>query len=360
MAEKKKTTKSKKAAPKKASAQLVEKYEPGKVPFSHKLTKKQMEELYRFVVLTRTYEDKLPLLYRQGRLFGGVYRAMGHEAISVGTSYALDRKKGDIIAPLHRGSGAHLVFGQTLERMYCNYMGRACGPTRGRDGNVHHGDASKNIIGMISHLGSSIPLTVGAALGKRMQGENIVALTYIGDGATSIGEFHEGLNFAAVHKAPIVLVIENNQYAYSTPRSLQYNCADLIDRAIGYGIRGIKCLGVNVFDVYQIAKEAVDYARSGKGPVLLELETMRFRGHSEHDNFEYVPKEVLKHWEPFDPVKVTREHLIKNKIFTEKKLAGIDAGVKEMVDKAADWAYDQPFPEGESILEGVYEEVNNG
>jgi TPP-dependent pyruvate/acetoin dehydrogenase alpha subunit len=221
---------------------------------------------------------------------------------------------------------------------------------------------AKNIVGMISHLGSNIPLAVGAALGKRMQGEDAVAMTYIGDGGSSIGDFHEGLNFAAVHKAPFVLVIENNQYAYSTPTKLQFKCENLSDRAVGYGIKGMKAFGADVVKVYQAAKEAVDHARSGRGPVLLELETMRFRGHSEHDNFEYVPRKLLKKWEPYDPVRLYRNYLLENNIFTKKKLDNIDDAVRQKVDEAAEWAYEQPFPEGESILEGLYriEEVDNG
>jgi len=320
----------------------------------HRMTKTMIQDLYRYVITTRFYEDKLPNLYRQGKLFGGVYRATGHEAISVGCAYALEKDKGDIIAPIHRGSGAHLVFGQPLRRLYCNYMGRACGPTRGRDGNVHHGELDRQIIGMISHLGSSIPIAVGVALGKRMQGENIVTLTFIGDGASSIGDFHEGLNFAAVHNAPFVLVIENNQYAYSTPNSLQFKCEELVSRAKGYGIRGMKGLGADVIEVYQLAKEAIEHARSGKGPVLLELETMRYHGHSEHDNHEYVPESVYEEWKDKDPVDMIRTFCIGNDILSAKEQEKIDAEVKQEVDEAADWAWEQPFPEGESILDGVY------
>lgn len=322
------------------------------------LKKKDYEALYRFIVTTRFYEDKLPILYRQGKLFGGVYRGSGNEAIAVGTAYALEPD--DIIAPLHRDAGAHLVRGQTLRRMYCNYMGRACGPSRGRDGNVHHGDMSLNIIGMISHLGTSIPLAVGAALGKRMMGENVVAMTYIGDGGSSIGDFHEGLNFAAVHKAPFVLVIENNQYAYSTPNRLQFACENLSDRAVGYGIRGMKVFGNDVIQVYQAAREAVEWARSGKGPVLMECETMRMRGHSEHDPHEYVPAKMLEEWAKRDPVALYRKHLTSNGIFTAKQLAKIDEEVKAEVDDAADWAEQQPFPQPESVLDGVYCQSDQG
>lgn len=322
----------------------------------HNMTKKLIEQLYRYVVMTRYYEDKLPILYRQGRLFGGVYRATGHEGISVGCAAALDKEKGDIIAPLHRGSGAHLVFGQPLKRLYCNYMGRACGPTRGRDGNVHHGELDRQIIGMISHLGSSIPIAVGAAIGKRMQGENAVTMTFIGDGGTSIGDFHEGLNFAAVQDAPFVLVIENNQYAYSTPNTMQFKCEELIDRAKGYGIRGMKGLGADVIETYQLAKEAVDHARSGKGPVLLELETMRYHGHSEHDNHEYVPESVYEKWKDKDPVDLVRAFVLNNDILSENQIDRINEELRTEVDEAAEWAWNQPFPEGESILEGVYHE----
>jgi TPP-dependent pyruvate/acetoin dehydrogenase alpha subunit len=325
----------------------------GKQPkLKYPLKRIDFERLYRFMVTTRFYEDKLPILYRQGKLFGGVYRGTGNEAVSVGSAYALEPQ--DIIAPLHRDAGAHLVRGQTLRRMYCNFMGRACGPTRGRDGNVHHGDMAINIIGMISHLGTSTPIAVGAALGMRMQGRKIVTMTYIGDGGSSIGDFHEGLNFAAVHKAPFVLVIENNQFAYSTPNRLQFACENLADRAVGYGIRGMKVFGNDVIEVYQACKEAVGWARAGNGPVLIEAETMRMRGHSEHDAHEYVPPEMLERWAKKDPILLYRKYLTKHGLLTSGRLDKLEAEARLEVDEAAEWAEQQPFPDAESAAEGVY------
>lgn len=318
----------------------------------HKLSKQDFFKLYRYMKLTRLYEDKLPILYRQGKLFGGVYRGTGNEAISVGSAYALAPQ--DIIAPLHRDAGAHLVRGQTVKRMFCNFMGRECGPTRGRDGNVHHGDLSQNIIGMISHLGTSIPVTVGAAIGKRMQGENAVAMTYIGDGGSSIGDFHEGLNFAAVRKAPFVLIIENNQFAYSTPNRLQFACEKLSDRSIGYGIRGLKIFGNDIIEVYQACKEAAEWARLGNGPVLIEAETMRMRGHSEHDPHEYVPRQMLEEWSERDPIQACRKYLLKYRLSSAKDLDSLDKELQREVDEAAEWAESQPFPEPESAAEGVF------
>jgi TPP-dependent pyruvate/acetoin dehydrogenase alpha subunit len=337
-----------------AKKQATKKTSASKDALKFPMGKKLLIELYRYVVQMRLYEDKLPLLYRQGKLFGGVYRAKGHESIAAGAALTLEPQ--DILAPTHRDAAMHMIRGQSMERMYCNYMGREFGPTRGRDGNVHHGEMDKNIIGMISHLGTNIPLAVGAALGKRMQGENAVALATIGDGGSSIGDFHEGLNFAAVQKAPLVLIIENNQYAYSTPNSMQYACEQLVDRAVGYGIKGMSGDGTNAVDVYQITKEAVEYARSGNGPVLIEFKTMRMSGHSEHDNYEYVPEALLEEWRQKDPVEITRNYMIKKKILTKSACEKIDAEVKVKVDEAAVWAYDQPFPQGESILDGVYHE----
>ena len=219
---------------------------------------------------------------------------------------------------------------------------------------MHHGDMALNIIGMISHLGTSTPLAVGAALGKRMLGENVVAMTYIGDGGSSIGDFHEGLNFAAVHKIPFVLVIENNQFAYSTPSRLQFACENLSDRALGYGIRGMKVFGNDVIEVYQACKEAVEWARSGQGPVLIEAETMRMKGHSEHDPHEYVPREMLDEWAEKDPIKLYRSYLTEHKILSENELGNIDSDVKKAVDEAAEWAEAQPLPNPESAAEDVY------
>jgi len=187
-----------------------------------------------------------------------------------------------------------------------------------------------------------------------MQGQKAVTMTYIGDGGSSIGDFHEGLNFAAVRNAPFVLVIENNKFAYSTPNRLQFACESLVDRAVGYGIRGIKVFGNDVIEVYQACREAVEHARAGNGPVLIEAETMRMRGHSEHDPHEYVPQELLEEWTGKDPILLYRKYLTGNRIFTAKALDEIDAEVKLEVDEAAEWAESQPFPEPESAGEGVF------
>ena len=334
------------------SAAVKKKTTVSKNELKYPITKKQYEELYRLLVTTRFHEDKLPILYRQGKIYGGVYRGTGHEAISVGTAYALGPQ--DIVAPIHRDVGAHITKGQEVRRIFANYMGKEAGPSRGRDGNIHHGNIDINIIGNISHLGSSIPVAVGAAIAKRMQGENVVSMSYIGDGGTSLGDFHEGMNFAAVQNVPYIMVVENNQYAYSTPNDLQFKCENLVDRAVGYGILGLTAFGPDIIDVYQKAKEAVEHARAGKGPVLLVCETMRFHGHSEHDNHAYVPQSLYDYWNQYDPVDVYRKYLKKHKILTTAQIAKIDEEIHQFIDDAADWADKQPVPDPAKLLDGVY------
>ncbi|MBM3329477.1 MAG: thiamine pyrophosphate-dependent dehydrogenase E1 component subunit alpha [Calditrichaeota bacterium] len=310
-------------------------------------------ELYRLLFLIREVEARLTRLYRQGKIVGGVYLSKGTEAIAIGSGFSLKRGT-DWLFPMHRDLGAHLAFGQRPFKLYAQYMGRAEGPTKGRDGNTHMSDRHLQIIGMISHLGSMIPVAVGAAIGSRLQGKNAVALTYIGDGGASIGDFHEGLNYAAVANAPFVLIVENNQYAYSTPIIAQYGAARIIDRAPGYGIPGEIVDGNNVFAVYETCKAAVDRARNGGGPTLIEAVTMRMRGHSEHDDHFYVPKELLAKWAERDPLPRAQRFLEETGYLKEKARLELEAKTVEYIEAEIALAEQSPVPSTDDLEESAF------
>ncbi|MCP4725636.1 MAG: thiamine pyrophosphate-dependent dehydrogenase E1 component subunit alpha [bacterium] len=333
-------------------SRIKQKKRTGSEVYSSGLTKDNLRDLLYYMKLHRESEERILKLYRQGKIIGGVYTGSGMEAIAVGSAYALEDD--DILVPLHRDMGAHIVRGNTLKRIFCQYLGRANGPTKGRDGNMHMGDPDLNIYGMVSHLGTMIPVALGAALAGRMRGKKTVALNYIGDGGASIGDFHEALNMASVLKVGLVLVLENNQYAYSTPNSYQYNAENLADRAIGYNIPGVIVDGNDVLDVYEAVRKAVVDAREGKGPTLIEAKTMRMHGHSAHDDHKYVPEEKLEEWRKKDPIIRFAKYLSNNEFFTEKELADMHEQVLREIDEAVEFAENSPFPEGNEALLGVY------
>ena len=321
-------------------------------PGPDRLSEQDHWNLYFHMRMAREIENRIIKLYRQGKIVGGVYTGTGNEATSVGSAYALEEE--DILVPLHRDIGSHLVRGQTPRRLMCQYMARKNGITRGRDGNMHHGDHSRGIIGMISHLGTMIPVAAGAALGGKLLGKRIVTMTYIGDGGSSIGDFHEGLNFAAVMKLPMILIIENNQYAYSTPTHQQYACENLADRAAGYGLPGHIVDGNDVLEMYTVTRQAVSRARAGDGPTLIEAKSMRMRGHSEHDDHFYVPKQVMEEWSTRDPLQ-RFEKVLHDRGFTQGgKLKKMEKKVLSAIEDAVEFAENSPFPEPYEAAEGVY------
>jgi pyruvate dehydrogenase E1 component alpha subunit len=318
------------------------------------LSKNDLLGMYRTMRLTREFEMRVVRLYRQGKIVGGVYTGTGNEAVSVGSAWALG--KDDILAPMHRDLGALFVRGEKARDMMCQYLGRRNSPTHGKDGNMHQGYIELNILGMISHLGALIPVAVGAALAGMIRGRRQVAMNYIGDGGSSLGDFHEGLNFAAVHKVPFVLIIENNQFAYSTPTRLQYACKDLVERAAGYGVHGDMVDGNDILAVYAVCKRAVERARDGGGPTLIEAKTMRMRGHSEHDDHFYVPKELLEEWRQRDPIERFEKYLKTHGLLPDSIRAEIEREVAGEIDEAVEFAEASPLPEGPEATEGVYAE----
>jgi TPP-dependent pyruvate/acetoin dehydrogenase alpha subunit len=313
-------------------------------------------ELYYWLQLTREVERVLANLYRQNKVIGGLYRSLGQEAGAVGTAYALRRRTdgtGDVISPAIRDLGALLLMGADPADVMRQYMANGDGPTAGRETNVHFSDYVKGYVGLISHLGVMVEVMAGVALSFRLRGEDRVALVYGGDGMTSTGAFHEGLNLAAVQRLPLVVVVENNGYAYSTPTSRQAAVAAFIDRADGYGIRGEQVDGNDVLAVWQAARRAVDHARDGGGPTLLELLTYRRLGHAEHDGQKYVPPGELEAWAARDPLDRYERWLLDAAV-PAPELEAVRERAKAKVDAARSAAEASPMPDPEGAIDDVY------
>jgi pyruvate dehydrogenase E1 component alpha subunit/2-oxoisovalerate dehydrogenase E1 component alpha subunit len=318
------------------------------------LKPEQMLELYRYLLLTRLVEERLVNLYRQTKVVGGVFRSLGQEATAVGTAYALEPQ--DFITPLIRDLGAVLVKGIRPRDIFAQYMAKAWGPSGGRDLNIHFGDMSKGFIGPISHLGDMIPVMTGVLLGGRMQKKDLVALAYIGDGGMSTGAFHEGLNFAAVQRLPLIVIAEYNFYAYSTPTSKQTAVKDLAEKAAGYGIPGHIVDGNDIVACYEVTRAAAEYARGGGGAVLIEAKTYRRKGHAEHDDQRYVPPEEIEYWEKNnDPVERYERFLTEQTIATSDELEKITADINRELDEDVAWAESSPMPESEQAAYGVFD-----
>ena len=327
--------------------------DPAKLPPG--LRRDQLLELYYYMRLTRSLEERLVNLYRQTKVVGGLFRSLGQEADAVGSAYALDRTKGDVLSPLIRNLGSMLVQGATPLEILRQYMAKGDSPTRGRELNIHFGDTVRGFIGQISHLGDMVPVMAGVTLSFKLRNQPRVGLVYVGDGATSTGAFHEGLNFAAVQRCPLVVIVENNGYAYSTPTTRQTACTSFKDKAIGYGIPGVRADGNDVLATYQVTKEAVDRARSGEGVTLIELVTYRRKGHAEHDNQSYVPAGEIDRWaRENDPVDRYVRELTSRQGFSTDELEAIDGRVKTEIDRATDEAEASPAPEPADALLGVY------
>ena len=318
------------------------------------LKPEQHLEIYRYLKLTRLVEERLVNLYRQTKVVGGVFRSLGQEATAVGTAYALQQQ--DFITPLIRDLGAVLVKGIRPREIFAQYMAKAWGPSGGKDLNIHFGDMQKGFIGPISHLGDMIPVMTGILLGGRMQSKKFVAVAYIGDGGMSTGAFHEGLNFAAVQRLPLIVIAEHNQYAYSTPTSLQTAVRDLAEKAAGYGIPAHIVDGNDVVACYEVMKQAADYARRGGGAVLIEAKTYRRKGHAEHDDQRYVAAGEVEWWEQNnDPVDRYVRYLLECNLATKEKLEEITADVMREIDEDCAWAESSPLPEGEKAAYGVFD-----
>ena len=317
------------------------------------LTGEQKLEMFYWMVLARTFDEGMVSLWKQGRGLGGTFSQRGHEAVSVGSAYALAPE--DIIAPMHRDIGAYFLRGLTPRRVFGNLLGKATGVSGGRDANIHGmGDLSLNIVGYISHIPMSMPITLGVAMSLKLRKEAKVAMTYVGDGGSNAGLWHETLNMAALYKVPYVLIVENNQYAYSTHVSDQMPIENIADRAAGYNMPGTIVDGNDVEAVHMATREAVDRARKGGGPSLIEAKTMRMMGHAIHDGAEYVPRELLSKWEKMDPIARYQARLLAEGVADLEELSEIRQRAAVEIEDAIEFAESSPYPDPETVEEGIF------
>src|SRR3989442_8077610 len=316
------------------------------------LDREDLLVIYGNMVLTRGIEERGHILYRQGKIPGSFYTGRGNEGSSVGVATAMGPD--DVGTPLHRDMGVHVVRGVEPWRIFAQYMGRVDGPTRGRDGNVHMADATLGLIAMVSHLPAMLPVAVGCALAFRIREEKRVAVAWYGEGASARGDAHEGMNLAGVRRLPVVFICDNNQWAYSTPTHLEYACETLADRAQAYGFEGVVVDGTDVLAVYRETKRAIEKAREGGGPTLIESMTLRMEGDAVHDDAFYVPKEMFEEWAKRDPIERFRWWLRGNASLSDEEEEEIGASVKKLLADAINRAEESPLPEPGSLTEGVF------
>ena len=302
--------------------------------------------------LMRELENRIEKLYRQGKIVGGVFFGRGQEAISAGS--AILTQPDDVVCPSHRDLAAFLIRGMEPWVVVAHYLGRQDGPTQGRDGNTHMGALQHHIISYISSMAAIVPVANGVALSFQYRQQRNVVLCYFGDGATSRGEWHEALNFAAVFKLPIVYICNNNQYAYSTPVSRQMAVPHIVDRARAYGFPCQRVDGNDVLAVYEATEKAIERARRGEGPTLLECETFRMTGHSAHDGAEYVPKELFKKWAKKCPILRFEKFLLDESILSRGEITRLYQQVENEVEEAVSRAERSPYPDPGKLLEGVF------
>ncbi len=314
-----------------------------------------LAECLYYMKLTRELEDRIERkLYRQGKIVGGVYVGRGQEAIAVGA--CIDSQKDDVICVSHRDMGAFLIRGMSPREVLAQYMGRKTGPTRGKDANMHMGSMEYNLVAFVSMLGDNVPVAAGVGLSFKMRDMKQVAICFFGDGATSRGDWHEGMNMASVLKSPVVYVCNNNQYAYSTPLERQMAVENVADRAEAYGMPGEIVDGNDVTAVWEAATRAIEFARNGGGPTLIECKTFRMTGHSAHDDAGYVPPELFEFWEKRDPIKRLEASLTEQGLMTEAKIEELDKRIVKEIDDAVAIAENDPYPDPEDCLTDVYYE----
>jgi len=299
---------------------------------------------FRAMLTARLLEEKLAALYRSGKIVGGVFLGRGQEALSV--SLGVHLRRGDIYAPLIRDQAGRLAFGDTILDTLRTYLGSSLGSMKGRDGNIHRGRPREGYHAMISHLGAMVSTVCGGLLARRFRGEKgVVGGTSIGEGGTSTGSFHEGMNLAGIEKLPIVVVVANNQYAYSTPNTRQFACDDLMSRAVGYGVTGRRAVGNDLFDCLTVMGEAVAAARGGEGPQLVVADLLRLVGHGEHDDASYIPKELKQSPLGRDCMEIAKEALMKRGWITTQELSEWYAEVERDVEETASKVLREPAPD---------------
>jgi TPP-dependent pyruvate/acetoin dehydrogenase alpha subunit len=316
------------------------------------LDREDLLQIYRNLLVTRGVEERGHILYRQGKIPGSFYTGRGNEGAAVGVATAMGTE--DVGTPLHRDMGVHITRGVEPWRVFAQYMGRVDGPTKGRDGNVHMADSNLGLIAMVSHLPAMLPVAVGCALAFRIREEKRVAVGWFGEGASARGDTHEAMTLAGTRRLPVVFVCDNNQWAYSTPTHLEYATEHVADRAAAYGFDGVVVDGTDVLAVYREAKRAIEKARSGGGPTLLECLTLRMEGHAVHDDAFYVPKPMFEEWAKADPLERFRGWLRDNANMTDEDEEAITASVKKLLNDALKRAEESPLPDVSTLTEGVY------
>ena len=310
------------------------------------LDRDHIRKVFRAMLTARILENKLGSLYKAGKIVGGVYLGKGQEAVSASLAACLEKGR-DIYAPLIRDQAGRTAFGEPMLDCTRTYLGSVEGPMRGRDGNIHRGRPAEGMPAMISHLGTAISMVSGMLLAKRLRGqmEGVVGATCVGDGCTSTGSFHEGLNTAAVEKLPLVLTVANNQYAYSTPNDRQFVCADLVDKAIGYGVRGHSVDGTDMLACTQVMQDAVGRARVGEGPQLVVASMLRLTGHGEHDDGSYVDPHLKASGVGRDSIDVGKAQMIEHGFADAAEIAAWEVEDAETVQEAVAVAQKESSPD---------------
>jgi TPP-dependent pyruvate/acetoin dehydrogenase alpha subunit len=311
-----------------------------------------LRRIHEIMVLTRAVEDRMVAMYRGGDLLGSLYTGHWHEAIAVGAAAAL--RSDDYLAPIHRDLGAHLWRGMQPWQVMASFMGKATSPTGGRDGTLHYGRLDLGIYNLPSHIPANYPVATGMAFAAKYRGQDRVALAFCGDGSTSRADWHESLNMAGVLRLPCVFVVENNQFAYSTPLRLQTASEDFAGKAAAYGMPGVKVDGTDVLAVYDATAEAAARARAGNGPSLIEGVTMRMHGHAEHDPADYVPKEMLEEWQRKDPVELFENVLVREGLIDADGAKAVREDARNKAIEARRKALADPMPDPSTVEEGVY------
>ena len=312
-----------------------------------------LERMLYYLKLTREAETRIErVLYRQGKIVGGVFTGRGQEAIGVGS--AIQLVDGDVVLPSHRDFSSFLIRGFSLREIFCNWMARSNGPSRGRDNTLHIGDMRRGVIPIISNLGDTCPVACGVAMVLKRRQRGNVAIVHFGEGTTSRGDVHEAMNMAAVMKLPVIFVCNNNGYAYSTPTEKQYAVRNLSLRGEAYGMPGVNLDGTDVLAVYATTEKAILRARSGQGPSFIECKTFRMTGHSAHDAAEYVPKELFAQWKKKDPITRLERVLLTRRVLNKKQMNRLDEEIGKQIDDAIAFAEASPLPKGTDTREGVY------
>lgn len=316
------------------------------------LEDKELVEMFYYLRLIRAFEEKLSILYRQGKILGGIFSGIGQEAVVVGACFGL--RKEDYICPLHRDLGAFLVKGLDPKVLMAQFFGKIDGLSKGKDSYLHSGIPELGIFGSTSMLGSNLPVAAGIALAFKMQKKDDVVIAFFGEGASSTGDAHEAMNFAGVHRLPVIFLCENNFYAYSTPLEKTTAIEDVADRASAYGFPGTVCSGNDLLAVYQTVQKAIFRARKGEGPTLVECKTYRWHGHSEHDKPFYRSEEEFLEWKSRDPIPRFRMYLEEKKILNLEIDQEIAKRVGQEIEQAVEFAENSPFPQAKEALNDIY------